>query len=118
MNISFGELIPITNNANEADAVRVIIPLNNLGIFNNRFKQPVIKPQAAPINIPKNVAKNGLIPIYMHAAVKEADKRKLPSAVISAKSRSLNVRKTPIAIKQQGNPLVKMLNKTFTKSIY
>ena len=93
------------------------MPLNNFGIFSNRFKTPVTNPHAAPISIPKNVARNGLIPIAIQAAVKEADKRKLPSAVISAKSKSLNVRKTPMAIKQQGNPLVKMLKITFRKSI-
>ena len=51
------------------------------------------------------------------AAVKAAPKRKLPSAVISAKSKSLNVRKTPIANKQQGNPLVRMLKIMLRKFI-
>lgn len=116
-NKSFGLVMPIINKAIEADAVRVMIPLSNLGIFNTLFKKPVIMPQTIPTSMPRIVAKNGLTPLYMQAAVKAAPKRKLPSAVISAKLSNLNVRKTPIANKQQGNALDKMLRMIFRISI-
>ena len=97
----------------DADAVRVIIPLKSLGIFNTLLRKPVTIPHALPTIIPNKVAKKGFIPLYIHAAVSAAPNKKLPSAVKSAKSNTLNVRKIPIANKQQGSPLVNMLNIIF-----
>ena len=95
-------------------AVMVIIPLNNLGILRKRLRNPVIKPQSTPPNIPQNVAKNGFMFNEIIMPVTEAPTRKLPSAVKSAKSKTLNVRKRPSANKTQGNPVVSMLRMTET----
>ena len=85
-----GELFPLKapmiNIAIEADAVKVMMPDNNLGIFKYLLRIPVTKPHKNPLPIDAKVAIQGLTPLMIKTPLTAAPIRKLPSAVKSAKS--------------------------------
>lgn len=88
----------------EYKPVIVMIPANNDGIRNLVFKTPVTSPAIKPPPKAASVAIKGLTPLTRHIVAIAPPKGKLPSAVISAKSRIRKVKYTPMAISDQSNP--------------
>ena len=76
-----------------------------------------MKPQIAPAKAPARVANTGFCVLINTSPVNAPPKRKLPSAVMSAKSSKRNVMKIPIARIQHGRPDVNMSRIILTISI-
>ena len=102
---------PNNSKAMVPDAVIVMIPLRSLGILSILFNIPVMKPHTAPMSIPKIVATIAGVLCLNNKAHEAPPINMLPSAVISAKSSILKVKKTPNANNMQGNPSLSMSRK-------
>ena len=75
------------------------MPAKRFMILKRTFKKAVTKPAQKPAAAPANVASQGSRPLTRHTAQTAPPKGKLPSAVMSGKSSSLNEMSTPNATK-------------------
>src|SRR5699024_6215423 len=95
---------PMIRKLTDKEPVITKIPANKMGILPLVYSKPVIRPPAAPARKPYSVANIGEAPLVMAVTVTAAPRGKVPSTVISGKSKILKVKNKATPKMAQSNP--------------